>query len=287
MKQNKTLSLLIILLLYIISFGAGTVIMLGFCSTLHPLLAIFIANSTATVVVFVSNLVLKNASVYDPYWSVQPVYNVAVMYLCNNLQFRFIHLVIIIPLALWSLRLTINWGIGFANLEWEDWRYRDIKAQNPRLGQIIVFTGIMMMPTLLVFLGTVPVWYFLLAENSNPVLPAAGAFIILLGTALELATDSQMRRYRKNPGRGPYIDEGLWRYSRHPNYLGEILVWAGLFIAGLVNFHLPGLTGIVLMILLFSCISIPLMERHLLSKCPEYREYQKTVMPLVFWFRSH
>ena len=286
MKQNKTISLLLILSIYIVAFGAGVVIILKFLSSLYPLLAIFIANAAATVIIFVSNLVLKNASVYDPYWSVQPLFNVAVMYLYGHFHFQLIQLLVLIPLAVWSLRLTINWGIGFDNLEWEDWRYRDIKAQNPRLGQILVFTGIMLMPTCIVFLGTIPVWYFLSDENINLFLPAAGALVILLGTAFELTADSQMRHYKRKHGRGSYIDEGLWRYSRHPNYLGEILIWLGLFIAALVNFHPLSLTGIVLIILLFSCISIPMMERHLISKFPEYRAYQKIVRPLVFWFRS-
>jgi steroid 5-alpha reductase family enzyme len=175
---------------------------------------------------------------------------------------------------------------GFENLEWEDWRYRDLKSKNPRLSHFIVFIGIMMMPTVLVFLGIVPYWYLLHAQFPGMVLPAAGGFIILLGTTFEFFADNQMRRYKRNKNSGPYIDEGLWRYSRHPNYLGEILIWAGLFIAGLVNFHILSIAGVLLIILLFCCISIPMMERHILEKNPEYAVYRKTVRPLIFWFRK-
>ena len=204
------------------------------------------------------------------------------MYWFYEAPFQITHLLVLAPLAIWSLRLTLNWCSGFENLNWEDWRYRELKSQNPRISGIIVFTGIMLMPTCLVFLGTIPIWYLFQAQTISPVLPAIGGLIILLGTYLEHFADSQMRRYKKRANRTPYIDEGLWRYSRHPNYLGEILIWAGVFIAGLVNFRLLSLPGVLLIILLFTFISVPMMERHILKKNAEYAEYQKTVRPLVF-----
>ena len=285
--KNKPLSLIIVLCIYLVAFTAGALVLTAISPLLHPLAALFAANVTATIVVFIFNLVFKNASVYDPYWSVQPIFIIGGMYLHYGLSFQLSQLYILVPLALWSFRLTINWATGFDNLSWEDWRYRDIKANNPRTAQLIVFTGIMLMPTCLVFLGTVPYWYLLLAEQLNPVLPAIGGFIILAGTILEHLADTSMRRYKRNPNRSSYIDEGLWRYSRHPNYFGEILIWVGVFIAGLVNFHFFSLAGVVLIILLFTCISIPMMERHMLKKNAEYSVYQSSVWPLVFGPRKN
>jgi steroid 5-alpha reductase family enzyme len=291
--KSKITSLLGILGVYIAAFGTGVAVLVWAPSSLNPLWALFIADAAATIVVFGFNLISKNASVYDPYWSVQPLLLIAAMFwrygpllvhcpVCTPRIFLFVPLLIVLPLALWSFRLTINWIQGFENLKWEDWRYRALKTQYPRISQLIVFTGIMMMPTCLVFLGTVPLWFFLIADSLNPFPPAIGGCVVLLGTILEHLADSGLRRYKKNPNRKPYIDEGLWRYSRHPNYLGEILVWIGVFIAGLNNFRLINLVGLSLIILLFTCISIPMMERHLLDKIPEYAEYQKTVPMLIF-----
>ena len=284
MKKNKSLSLLIVLLIYIISFGAGAAVLLAL-SSLPPLWALFLADAAATAMVFIFNLMVENASVYDPYWSVQPILLIGAMYWRYARAFQPVHLFVLIPLLCWSVRLTGNWMLGFANLEWEDWRYRDLKSQNPRFGHMIIFIGVMMMPTALVFLGTIPVWHLLQAPEPGIALPAAGGMVILAGTALEFTADSQMRRYKSRQDRSPYIDEGLWRYSRHPNYLGEILVWVGLFIAGLENFRPLGAAGVLLIMLLFCGISIPMMERHILEKKPEYKAYQKTVQPLIFWFR--
>jgi steroid 5-alpha reductase family enzyme len=280
--KNKSLSLAIIAMIYLIAFGVGAVVLWFFSPSLHPLAALFIANTAATVIVFIFNLVLKNASVYDPYWSVQPVFVIAGMYWRYGLSFQLPQLLILVPLALWSLRLTLNWAAGFENLNWEDWRYRKFKSENPRTAQLIIFTGIMMMPTCLVFLGTIPYWYLLNKTNLPLVLPVIGGLVILIGTLFEHLADTSIRRYKKNPNRLPYIDEGLWRYSRHPNYFGEILIWAGLFIAGFVNFHFFSITGVLLITLLFIFISIPMMERYMLEKSPEYAVYQKTVQPLIF-----
>jgi steroid 5-alpha reductase family enzyme len=284
--KGKGSSLLVILLIYIAAFGAGAAVLRLLMPFLSPLLALFTANAVATVAVFIFNLIVKNASVYDPYWSVQPVPLIAAMYFFYGLPFQLSHLLILVPLAVWSCRLTLNWGIGFENLEWEDWRYREKKEQYPKSAQLVVFTGIMMMPTCLVFLGTIPVWHFLQAETPNIIISAIGGLIILLGATTEQLADSQMRRWKKNPNGNSYIDEGLWRYSRHPNYLGEILIWAGLFVAGFVNFHSLNIAGFVLIILLFVFVSIPMMERHLLEKNPDYAEYRKKVRPLVFWPRK-
>jgi len=298
MKTNKPLSLLIVLLIYIVSFSAGAVVITAL-SGLTPLLALFIGNITATVVVFIFNLILKNASIYDPYWSVQPLFIIGAMYWFYDPGFRLHHLLVLLPLAFWSFRLTINWMIGFDNLKWEDWRYKMYKVKFPKIAQLVVFTGIMMMPTILVFLGTIPIWHLLNAHTSldanisldaklsGIIFPAIGGLIIILGTLLELFADNQMRRYKADQNRGPFIDEGLWRYSRHPNYLGEILIWAGVFAAGFENFHITSIAGFTLIFLLFRFISIPMMEKHLLEKSGGYADYQKKVNILFFGLRKN
>jgi len=284
--MKKPISLIIVLFIYLMAFSEAVFILWLVSPYFHPLTALFIADAAATIVIFIFSLVLKNASVYDPYWSVQPVFFIGAMYLHYGLGFQAVHLLVLIPLSLWSIRLTFNWASGFENLRWEDWRYREYKTRNPKTAQLIVFTGIMLMPTCLVFLGTVPYWYFLQAENYNLILSAAGGFIILMGTLFEHLADSRLKLHKKNEKRTSYIDEGLWRYSRHPNYLGEIFIWIGLFLAGLVNFHPFSVPGVLLIILLFTCISIPMMERHILEKIPEYAVYKKTVWPLVFGTRK-
>ncbi|MDR1445618.1 MAG: DUF1295 domain-containing protein, partial [Treponema sp.] len=87
--------------------------------------------------------------------------------------------------------------------------------------------------------------------------------------------------YKADPAGSPCIYSGVWKYSRHPNYMGEILVWIGLFIAGLQNFHPLSLPGVLLIITLFITTSIPMMEKHLLARTSSYRDYQRNVPMLL------
>jgi steroid 5-alpha reductase family enzyme len=279
--KNKPLSLLLIVIVYVLSFGAGAAALYLLKGRIPPLVNLFIADTTATVIVYIFNLLFRNASFYDPYWSVQPPLLLAGFYLAYGVPFQALHLWTIIPLILWAIRLTVNWAAGFDNLAWEDWRYRGIKEQNPRYEKLIVFFGIMYMPTCLVFLGVIPLWYMVNTAELKPLLPCLGGIIVLAGTILEFIADREMKRYKADPGRGPYIYSGIWKYSRHPNYLGELLIWTGIFVAGLQNFHLMSLPGMLCMITLFITASIPMMEKHLLARTPLYRGYQRDVPMLL------
>jgi len=104
-----------------------------------------------------------------------------------------------------------------------------------------------------------------------------GAAIMLLGTALEFFADIQMHKFRKNnTDKDKVCDVGLWKYSRHPNYLGEILVWVGVyaFWLALAPELWPLGIGAVAMFCLFWFISIPLMEKRQLERRAGYAEYR-------------
>ncbi|MDR0909310.1 MAG: DUF1295 domain-containing protein [Spirochaetaceae bacterium] len=290
MLKNKAASLCIVFFVYVLAVGVGVLVLEAGMERLSPLWNMFAATFAGTVVVFLSNLIFKNASVYDPYWSVQPpfimmgfvfFYNIPLYTPESGLSNAVF---VLATLFIWAIRLTVNWMITFDNLEWQDWRYTRFKEAYPKIFQLIVFTGIMMMPTCLVYLGCVPL-YFLLTSDSAPLFPIIGGLIILLGTALEFFADRQMHRWKRQ-GSGPYINEGLWKYSRHPNYLGEMLIWIGVFVGSIGalsdgrDFGLS-IIGPVLMVLLFLFISIPMMEKHVLEKRPEYAEYRKKVRALI------
>lgn len=110
--------------------------------------------------------------------------------------------------------------------------------------------------------------------------------VTLLAILLEGISDWQRRKRYKQPG-GAVYRSGLWSISRHPNYLGEILFWVGLFIAALAHGYEYYWTGIgaLAMILLFVFISIPMMEKRQLHK-EGYRKYQQEVpvlLPRIKW----
>jgi steroid 5-alpha reductase family enzyme len=99
-----------------------------------------------------------------------------------------------------------------------------------------------------------------------------------------MISDAQMRRFRSAPNnRGKNMQSGLWAYSRHPNYLGEVTLWWGVWVIQISV--LPALWWTVcapiLMTMLFVFISIPMMEKKLLASKEGYAAYQKSTSMLL------
>ena len=118
---------------------------------------------------------------------------------------------------------------------------------------------------------------------------AAGAAVWLAGLLIEAVADAQKSAFRaKEENRGRFVASGLWRYSRHPNYFGEMLVWWGLFVYAVPVLHdaafavVAGPVYITLLLLFVS--GIPLVERSADEKYggdPAYRDYKRRTSILV------
>lgn len=257
---------------------------------LPPLLMVALADLLATSVVFVFSMLVKNSSMYDPYWSVAPVL-IALFWLLQTGSDGFAnprHVLILVVLGVWATRLTVNWVLQWRGLGHEDWRYRDIQRQSGAFYWPVSFLGIHLMPTILVFLGCLALWPALSDRGGQLTwLDVVAALVALMAVLIEASADLQMGRFRKSPQANEQIvPPGLWSVSRHPNYFGEVLFWWGLYL--FVPLAYPSLwwviMGPVAMLLLFLCISIPLMERHLLAGHPRYKAYQRRVSAFFPWF---
>lgn len=286
---SRAVAFLLISVAYVLAAVAavGT----GFLFHNLPSLAIVgLADLAATIVVFIFSVITDNSSVYDPYWSVAPV-PIALFWLLQLDSDGFSnsrHVLIFVLLCLWALRLTTNWAIHWHGLKHEDWRYEDIRRQNGRMYWPVSFLGIHLMPTILVFLGSLSLWPTLSDRNMHLTwLDIVAALVTLAAVVIEGTADVQMQRFR-NRQKQPAAEKsvmppGLWSLSRHPNYVGEVLFWWGLYL--FVPLAYPGfwwvIVGPIAITLLFLGISIPLMERHLLASHPDYTEYQQHVSAFI------
>jgi steroid 5-alpha reductase family enzyme len=117
----------------------------------------------------------------------------------------------------------------------------------------------------------------------------AGAFVWLVGLVIEAVADAQKSAFKaKSENRERFIANGMWRYSRHPNYFGEILVWWGLFVYAVPFLHGAAFAVIVgpvfITLLLLFVSGIPLLERSADAKYgddPAYRDYKRRTSILV------
>ncbi len=133
---------------------------------------------------------------------------------------------------------------------------------------------------------------YLLGRDSAPGFgpwALAGALIWLVGLVIEAMADAQKSTFKgKRENRDRFITSGLWKYSRHPNYFGEMLVWWGLFVYAVPFLHgaaFAVVTGPVFITLLLLFVSgIPLLERSADARYgddPGYREYKRRTSILV------
>ena len=257
----------------------------------HPITVAFVADLVATVVVFALSMVLANSSLYDPYWSVAPPVvavawaAVAPDHLGAGVTARDV--IVKLLVAIWAIRLTGNWAIGWHGLKQEDWRY--IMMRDDTRGRLpwwlVSFVGVQLVPTLVVFIGLVPLWPALGApRHSFNALDVVALVVTAAAITVETVADNQMRAFARIPAnRGRTIDVGLWSRSRHPNYLGEIGFWCGLYLFGLAAdpHWWWTVAGPIVMVVLFQAASIPMMENRSLERRPDYADYQRRVPRLL------
>ena len=280
--NNKLLSVLLIVFIYLLALVGGIFVYKYFVD-LDFWLKLLIADIASTIIVFIFSILLKNASVYDPYWSVQPF--VIVLAVMINYPINLPIILMFSVITLWAFRLTMNWLYTFYNLNYEDWRYKLLKDKTKYLYPIINFIGIHMVPTLVVYLCTLPACYLIINNSSLNVFTILGFIIAMLAILLEFFADMQMHRYKKNKKLNKvdsiFIRDGLWKYSRHPNYLGEILMWYGIAFISLssINDYLF-FTGAICNTLLFICVSIPMAEKKQ-SKKEGFCEYKNATRYLL------
>ncbi len=247
------------------------------------ILALFLADVVATIVVWAFGLLYENVSVYDPYWSVFPP--IAFLLWAFYAGWSLPVILLLIASWYWGWRLTRNWVITFKGIGHEDWRYTKYRSLHPALFHLINFFGLNMVPTLVVFAAMLPGLKLYEAEGSLSTLSVAvlilGFIVCLIAPTIQLIADKQSHDFRAaHPGE--VCNVGLWKHGRHPNYFGEILFWWGIWIMyvpfGGIDWYV---LGPIAMTALFLGISIPLMEHRQLANKPGYAEYKKQTRLLI------
>ena len=278
-KQSRAASFTAVALIYVIAALVG--ILTYRSLDLDWWLALLIADVLATVVTFIFSVIFGNASVYDPYWSVQPP--VILIAFAIGRELTALGILLIIAVSFWAVRLTANWAYTFHGLEHQDWRYTMLKDKTGIFYPIINLVGIHMVPTLVVYGCILPAVYAVRNGLDANVFSVMAILVSLGALALQGAADVEMHRYRKNRS-GSFIRVGLWRYSRHPNYLGEILMWWG--VASSVVFSAPEawylIAGAVANTVLFFAVSIPMADKRQSRKegFDEYKRQTRMLLPI-------
>ena len=192
--------------------------------------------------------------------------------------------------AIWSIRLS---GFLFLRIhhKGKDGRFDDLKTSPVRF--LVPWT----LQGLWIFLTANVVIVINSQTGPSPPLgiwDVTGLLIWILGFGIEVLADMQKTRFNSNPkNEGRWIDQGLWSLCRHPNYLGETLLWTGIAVFGvscLEGFEWVSWISPVFVYLLLTKVSgIPILDRRALSKWgddPEYQEYRERVPAMIPLLRT-
>jgi steroid 5-alpha reductase family enzyme len=231
--------------------------------------------------VWIWSVPLRDASLVDRFWGLGFIVVALVWWLLSGTPATA--WVMLVPVIVWGLRLSAhitwrNWGHG------EDARYTEMRADRSDYafaarslftifwlqGALVAVIGL---PMLASVRGGEPVW----------ALVWLGWVVWLFGFLYESLADWQLARFKSYAAnRGRVMDQGLWQFSRHPNYFGEIVLWLGYGLIGLAFGGWWALPSVALMIFLILRVSgVSLLDRRMIESRPGYRDYAERTNALI------
>ena len=229
---------------------------------------------------FCLSIILKKNDIADVLWGIGFIFLSALLFFngANNSGSILLYTLIF----LWALRLSLYIYIKQKQKKIEDARYKQWRNSWGKWCIIRSFFQIFFLQTLFLLLVATPL-FLQLEHNNISALNILGILIFTFGLVYESVADYQMMHFKKeNNNKGKIITQGLWKYSRHPNYFGEILVWIGIFFASLHNIEsLIGIVSPLTIIILLAFVSgVPLAEKRYKGR-KDFEEYKKTTPAII------
>jgi steroid 5-alpha reductase family enzyme len=259
---------------YVVAFAAGAAWFAWGSETSWLWLDGLIADLIATVIVFAASRMHHNSSFYDPYWSLLPPLLMLAWWIEAGTPAGDPRCWLVMAVIMfWSIRLTTNWVHTFPGLHHEDWRYPMVRERAGRAELVADLMGIHVFPTLQVFLGMLPAYVVVTRAGRDLGWLDAVALVVGVGAVLiELVADTQMHRFIRTRQPGQVMDQGVWAWSRHPNYFGEVSFWLSLALFGMAADPEAWwvFVGVACMYAMFQLASIPMMEQRSLERRPSY-----------------
>ena len=187
---------------------------------------------------------------------------------------------------IWGLRLSVriylrNSGKG------EDARYRKWREEWGKSFIIRSYLQVFLLQGGILLLNITPVLFINTYATGNPgLMDLLGVFLWMMGFCFESLADWQLDRFIKNPdNRGKIMNQGLWRYSRHPNYFGEVTMWWGIYILALsVPWGWVSIIGpLTISYIILFVSGVPMTERFMEDN-PAFADYKRRTSAFIPWF---
>ena len=228
---------------------------------------------TLGFITWIVSIFKRDVSIVDSVWPLMFLTG-AIVFVVMGEAINDRALIIISLVLLWAVRLCVhltwrNWG------EPEDHRYQVIREKyEPNFALKSLFI-IFVFQAVLAWIVVMPLWPALTTSTPFGVWDIFAITLWSVGMFFETTGDWQLARFKANPeNAGKVMDQGLWRYTRHPNYFGETLIWWGIYLFAVSAgawWTIAGPLLITWLLLKFS--GVVMLEETIVKRRPAYQNY--------------
>ncbi len=258
----------------------------------NTLLVAALTILAAVFLLWLISLALSNASIVDIFWGPGFVLTAWAVFIWTALAdvptgAAGRRLLLVALTTIWGLRLGIY--LAWRNLgKGEDYRYVAMRQRSPQRFWIISLFKVFLLQGALMWVVSLPVQVGQLPPQPAGigVLAVVGCLIWAAGLCCETIGDLQLARFKADAtNRGRVMDRGLWRYTRHPNYFGDFLVWWGLYLVALegAGTWWTFVGPLVMSVLLVRVSGVAMLEKTITSRRPGYAEYMQRTSAFFPW----
>ena len=259
-------------------FGISSIPILG--EKNQDLLLGFAAVISFLTILWLISLIVKDASIIDIFWGPSFIVLGSSLIIFMDKLYSERALMILFLVILWGMRLAIHLGIRNIG-HGEDFRYVEWRKEGGSNYWWFSFFRVFTLQGALATLVGVSIYFGYLNDNPLSYIEVFfGSTLFFIGIAWESISDIQLKKFRKNPkNKGKICKVGLWKYSRHPNYFGDLVVWFSIFTFSLSSNNILIILGSLLspliMGMIFYYITGPILDQAMIKSRPKYKEYMK------------
>ena len=228
---------------------------------------------SVAVVAWLVSVARRDVSIADSLWSLMILLCLLVYVVIADFNGPR-SLLLIVLLTVWALRLSVHIMIRNHG-EPEDSRYQAIRRNNQPFFEWKSLYLVFLLQGFLAWVVCLPVVAAVAGQTPLGPLDYAGMLLWLVGMFFEVVGDYQLARFRsKESSEQKVLDTGLWRYTRHPNYFGEAIIWWGFYLFALSAGAWWAVVAPLLMTFLLLRVSgVAMLEKDIAERRPEYRDY--------------
>lgn len=246
------------------------------------LIIALIISVIINLLMFVPAFIFKTDKLTDVSYTITFMVITFYSFLSNDINFLSILLTIVI--IAWAIRLGLFLLIRIKKIK-KDERFNEMRTNFWRFGRFWLLQGIS------VWVIMLPSLFFFNSQNGTmSTITYLGLLVWLIGFIVETVADQQKYSFKNHEeNKGLWIETGLWKYSRHPNYFGEILMWFGIYLLTITNLNIwLAIIGIIsplyIMFILLKISGIPLLEKRAEERwgsLPNYQNYKNRTSRLL------